>query len=62
MPIRGKVEPPPSEPLYFTSLEKFDKWAPLENYYDGVPKFKPRKQDPESVNKGKLLVSLSDQY
>ncbi|KAF8164722.1 glycoside hydrolase family 85 protein [Crassisporium funariophilum] len=58
MPILGTVEATPSQPLYFKSLQELDAWIPgnAGNRYDGIVRYKARRSDNKSENRGKLLV------
>ncbi|KAJ3508188.1 hypothetical protein NLJ89_g5891 [Agrocybe chaxingu] len=57
MPVRGKTEPNPYQPLYFRSLKELDAWVPGQSAkYDGILKYRARKPDLSSATRGKLLV------
>lgn len=61
MPLLGKADPPPQQPLFYKSLQELDEWSP-GGQYDGIIKFKPRTPAAISMNRGKLLVRIPLNY
>ncbi|PPR04914.1 hypothetical protein CVT24_007158 [Panaeolus cyanescens] len=57
MPLRGSIEPEPSEPLYFKSLKELDDWwfKRKHDQYDNVLPYRARSIDLNAQGKGKLL-------
>ncbi|KAF8959452.1 glycoside hydrolase family 85 protein [Flammula alnicola] len=58
MPITGKTDPAPFQPLYFKSLKELDDWSPgtAPKRHEGIVKYIDRGPSIDSLNKGKLLV------
>ena len=54
MPVLGKADPPPKQPLFYKSLQELDSWSP-DRHYHGIVKYKSR-IPAEKSNKGRLLV------